>query len=333
MNSGEAQNQAFKELDPVSLLDAVDSVGIVTDGRALALNSYENRVYQVGVEDSEPLIAKFYRPGRWRDESILEEHAYTIELAQHELPIVAPLEFNGETMHRYAEYRFALYPRRGGRSPDLGNEDQLAQLGRFAARIHNVGAREQFQHRPAVDVESYCLTPSRYLIDNGLVPSECLQSYREVVDALVDIVRECEGRAGDVATIRLHGDFHLGNILWRDDTPHIVDFDDARNGPAIQDLWMFLPGERAEQTNALQWVLEGYTQFRDFNARELHLLEAMRTLRLIYFTAWVGRRWDDPAFPPAFPWFASQGWWREHLQALHEQVQAMQSPPLSWGAG
>jgi Ser/Thr protein kinase RdoA (MazF antagonist) len=181
-----------------------------------------------------------------------------------------------------------------------------------------------------VDVDNYCIKPANYLMSSDLIPNECLARYRELIAELTGLLESCEARAGKVDMIRLHGDFHLGNILWRDDTPHIVDFDDARNGPAIQDLWMFFPGEREEQTAAAQRVLDGYSQFRDFDSRELHLLEAMRTLRLIYFTAWVGSRWDDPAFPPAFPWFAVSGWWREHLMALQDQVEAMQAPPLVW---
>ncbi len=325
------QTQAFQNLTPDTMLDAVESIGYLTDGRFLALNSYENRVYQIGLEDAEPVIAKFYRPNRWSDAAILEEHAFTQLLEEDEIPVVAPLpDASGLTLHHHAEYRFALYPRRGGRTPELDNPEQLEMIGRFIARIHLHGQLYPFKHRPTLDIESFGEKPSRFLLDNGFIPAELETSYASLIDDLLLRIRRCFEAAGDFATIRLHGDCHASNILWRDDTPHIVDFDDARMGPAIQDLWMFLSGDRQYATARLADLLEGYTQFRDFDPRELHLIEALRTLRMIHYAAWLARRADDPAFKMAFPWFYTHRYWDDHILALREQAALMDEPPLVW---
>lgn len=323
------QNHAFRGLDPDSILDALESTGLRSDGRVLTLNSYENRVYQIGVDNAEPVIAKFYRPGRWSDDAIIEEHAFTLALADSEIPVVPPTILdNGQTLHHFKSHRFAVFVRRGGRTPDLNDGEQLEQLGRFVARIHAVGSEQPFAHRPQINLQTYCIDPSQYLLEHDVVPSEVRDAYEQLIQDLVSGIEACQARAGEVKQIRVHGDAHWGNILWRDGIPHIVDFDDARNAPAVQDLWMFLAGERHEQVASLSYVIDGYQQFREFDARELHLLEAMRTLRLIYFTAWIGRRWDDPMFKTAFSWFDNPGWWREHMQTLHQQLDAMQQPPL-----
>ena len=322
---------AFHTLTPDTMLDAVESVGYRTDGRFLALNSYENRVYQIGLEDGEPIIAKFYRPGRWSDAAILEEHRFTIELAADEIPVVAPLgDADGGMLHHWADHRFALYPRRGGRTPELDDPGQLEMIGRFIARIHLHGQAGEFSHRPRLDIATFGERPAAFLLDNGIVPPDLETSYATLVDDLLLRIRRCFDAAGSVTTLRLHGDCHPSNILWRDQTPHIVDFDDARTGPAIQDLWMFLSGDRAYATARLADLLEGYTQFRDFDPRELHLIEALRTLRMIHYAAWLARRADDPAFKMAFPWFYTRRYWDDHILALREQAALMDEPPLVW---
>ena len=330
-NETHDEQSAFQQLTPDELLDAVESQGYRCDGRMLALNSYENRVYQVGLEDTEPVIAKFYRPQRWSDEAILEEHEFTLTLAEAEIPVVAPLKNSANTtLHRHGLFRFALYPRRGGRSPELDRPDHLEIIGRFIARIHLLGETDRFQHRPGIDIDSLGREPSQYLLKNGLVPLELETAYSTLVDDLLTVIAQKFEFAGQFRILRIHGDCHPSNILWRDETPHIVDFDDARNGPAIQDLWLYLSGDREFQTARLADLLEGYCQFRDFDPRELHLVEALRTLRMIYYAAWLARRWDDPAFPLAFPWFNSARYWDDHILSLREQRALLDEPPLVW---
>ena len=319
----------YAGLTPDVMLDAVESAGFRVDGRMLALNSYENRVYQVGIEDSLPLIAKFYRPGRWSDAQILEEHHFTQELAGREIPVVPPLLVGGQSLHSFAGFRFSLSPRRGGRAPELDNPDVLEWLGRFLARIHAVGAIVPFQHRPAITVESFGTQPRDWLLTSNFIPADLRETWRSVIDQALAGVRTCFDRAGEVLQIRLHGDCHVGNVLYTDDGPHFVDFDDCRTGPAMQDLWMLLSGSREEMTRQLRDVLEGYEEFADFNRRELHLLEALRTLRLIHYSAWLAQRWQDPAFPLAFPWFNTQRYWQDRILELREQVSAMDEGPLA----
>ena len=323
----------YAGLTPDVVLDALDSVELRGDGRLLALNSYENRVYQVAMESGPPCVAKFYRPERWSDAQILEEHAFVRELADSEIPVVAPLPLAGEsTLRAFAGYRFAVYPYHGGRAPELEDRATREWLGRFLGRIHAVGARMPFRERPVLDVASFGEEPRDWLLAHGFVPADLLDAYRSVVDLALGGVRHCVARAGGVRTLRLHGDCHAGNILWRQDGPdagpHFVDFDDSRSGPAIQDLWMLLSGERDEMTRQLGDILEGYEDFRELDRRELHLIEALRTLRLIHYAAWLARRWDDPAFPAAFPWFNTQRYWQDRILELREQVAAMDEPPL-----
>lgn len=318
----------FDELGPDQVLDAVEAAGFRCDGRFLALNSYENRVYQVGLEDAAPVVAKFYRPGRWSDDAIREEHAFSIQLATAEIPVVAPLEIAGETLLRHDDFRFAVFPRRGGRWPELDDPATREWLGRFLGRIHAQAATAAFRFRPVLDRETFGAEPSNYLLEAGLIPPYLIAAYRTLISDLLARIDDCYARAGQVAYIRLHGDCHPGNILWTDAGPHFVDLDDCRTGPAVQDLWMLLSGDRAEQGLQLSDIIAGYEEFYDFDRRELHLIEALRTLRMIHYAAWLARRWTDPAFPQAFPWFGSDRYWEEHILALREQAALLDEPPL-----
>jgi len=321
----------YNALTPDVVLDAVESTGVLCDGRLLALNSYENRVYQVGVEDAQPKVVKFYRPGRWTTEAILEEHAFALELAEAEIPVVPPSSWpDGTTLHESHGFRFAVYERKGGHWPELDNEDNLKWLGRFIGRIHAMGARAAFTHRPRIDIQSFGYDNADYLLSNNIIPLDLEPAYKTLIKDVLLEVEACYGRAGNVKTLRLHGDCHPGNILWTDDGPHFVDFDDARSGPAIQDLWMLLSGERQEMSQQLSHVLEGYTQFYDFDPIELNLIEALRTLRMIHYSAWLARRWDDPSFPINFPWFGGNRYWEEQILSLREQLALMQEAPLQW---
>ncbi len=321
----------YATLTPDRILDAVESVGLRCDGRFLALNSYENRVYLVNLEDSPPIVAKFYRPSRWTDEQILEEHAFVADLAEREIPAIGATPFAGRTLHRHAEHRFAIFPKHGGRTPELDDSDTLEWMGRFIGRIHAVGALARFTHRPALDIASFGDEPRAFLLDHEFVPADLVAAYGSVSAMALDGVRRCFDRAGDVASLRLHGDCHASNVLWTHDGPHFVDFDDARNGPAVQDLWMLLSGSRADMTRQLSDVLAGYEDFAEFDRRELHLIEALRTLRLVHYAAWIARRWDDPAFPAAFPWFNTQRYWQDRILELREQIAAMDEAPLAVG--
>ncbi|MEP7083432.1 MAG: serine/threonine protein kinase [Betaproteobacteria bacterium] len=319
----------YADLTPDCVLDALDSIGLRCDGRLLALNSYENRVYQVYRDDAPPLIAKFYRPGRWSDEAIREEHAFVAALAEQEIPVIAAMRAaDGETLHRFGGYRFAAYPRCPGRAPELDDPDILRRIGRFVGRIHALGATMPFVSRPALDIATFGEEPRDYLLSNHFLPDDVLAAYEAVIALALDGIRAAYSRAGAVRMIRLHGDCHAGNVLWNSDGPNFVDFDDARMGPAVQDLWMLLAGERDTMQQQLGFVLSGYEDFFEFDDRELHLLEALRTLRLIHYSAWLARRWSDPAFPAAFPWFNTQRYWQDRILELKEQVALMDEPPL-----
>ncbi len=318
----------YAGLTPDVMLNAVDSVGYRTDGRLLALNSYENRVYQIGIEDEKPVVAKFYRPARWSNEQILEEHAFTLELAAREIPAVPPLAVEGRTLHEFEGFRFAVYPRRGGRAPELDDPETLEWMGRFIGRIHAVGALKPFVHRTTLDIETLGEEPREYQVGQEIVPADLEDAYISVLDQVLDGVHDTFDRCGSAAHIRLHGDCHPGNVLWTDDGPHFVDFDDARNGPAVQDLWMLLSGDRGAMTRQMSDVVAGYEDFHEFDRRELGLIEALRSLRLIHYSAWLARRWADPAFPAAFPWFQTTKYWQDQILQLREQVAAMQESPL-----
>jgi len=322
----------YQNLTPDRILNAVESLGLRCDGRLLALNSYENRVYQIGIEEGAPIIAKFYRPLRWTDEAILEEHRFTLELAEREIPVVAPLvDQTGRTLHEFEGFRFTISPRQPGRAPELDDSDTLAWMGRFIGRIHAVGAIEPFAHRPTISIETFGVEPYRYIIANGFIPPDLEVAYLSTVEDALQRVRAAFARAEPVSLIRLHGDCHPGNVLWSDTGPHFVDFDDCRMGPAVQDIWMLLSGDRAAMTRQLSDFMEGYQEFHDFNPRELLLVEALRTLRLIHYSGWLAQRWSDPAFPASFPWFNTQHYWQDQVLALREQAALMDEPPLVLG--
>ncbi len=322
------REHAYSRLSPDVVIDAVESQGFYCDGRQLALNSYENRVYQVGIEDGTPLIAKFYRPERWSDEQILEEHRFSAELAATEVSAVEPmLDKAGNSLFNFSGFRFALYRRQGGHAPELDNFDHLLSLGRVLGRMHACSAVSQFNYRPDIDIQRYAIDSRDFILAQGFMPKSLEESYRSLADHLIELVSTVFARV-EYRPIRLHGDCHPGNILWRDNAPHFVDFDDARSGPAIQDLWMLLSGDRQQQTAQLAEVIEGYQEFCDFNYAEISLIEALRTLRIMHYSAWLARRWSDPAFPMNFPWFNTERYWAEHILELREQFSLLQEEPL-----
>jgi Ser/Thr protein kinase RdoA (MazF antagonist) len=323
------QVPSYAGLTPDTVLDALDSVGLRGDGRLLALNSYENRVYQVWMEDGPPLVAKFYRPARWSDAAILEEHAFTQELFERELPVVTAAAVGGRVLHEFRGFRFTVFPKRGGRAPELEDPKTLEWMGRFLGRIHAIGALAPFADRPSIGIPSFGEEPRDFLLAHGFLPADLVDTWTRVVELALDGIRRCYDRAGAVRMLRLHGDCHAGNVLWTDDGPHFVDFDDSRMGPAVQDLWMLLSGDRTTMNGQLTDLLAGYEDFFEFDARELNLVEALRTLRMIHYSAWLARRWDDPAFPAAFPWFNTPRYWQNQILELREQVGLLDEAPLA----
>ena len=318
----------FSSLEPNFILQAIESGGYVCDGRVLTLNSYENRVFQIGIEDGDPIIAKFYRPNRWTTKQIQEEHDFCFELADAELPVVAPLRnAEGKTIFNFDEFRFSLFPRKGGRAPELDNQDNLYVLGRFLGRMHLIGASEQFKFRPAIDSKTYGHESVNY-ISEYFIPAELKQAYQSLTKDLLQRIDSIISEVDSVQIIRVHGDCHIGNMLWRDNAPHFIDFDDCRMAPAVQDIWMLLSGSRDEQRSQLIDILDGYNEFGEFNMSELSLIAVMRTLRMLYFSAWLARRWDDPAFPHGFPWFNTPQYWESHVLSLREQLFELQEPAI-----
>jgi Ser/Thr protein kinase RdoA (MazF antagonist) len=325
------QYHPYQTLTPDTILDAIEASGFECNGRLLALNSYENRVYQVGLVDGSFIIVKFYRPARWSDAAIEEEHAFALELAAHEVPVVAPLaDCHGATLLHHAGFRFALFPRRGGHWPELEQPDTLLRLGRFLGRLHAVGASRSFEHRPALDIDSFGVQPRNFLIEHNFLPQEYIQQYSDLTESILEKVANGFERAANYPLIRLHGDFHPGNILWTEGGAHLVDLDDCRMGPAIQDLWMLLSGERSQMNAQLSELVAGYEEFFDFEPRQLHLIEPLRSLRLIHYAAWLARRWEDPAFPMAFPWFNTPRYWEEQILTLREQLNRLDAPVLNY---
>jgi len=330
----------YAALTPDRVLDALDSVGLRGDGRLIALNSYENRVYQVWLEEGPTnglpqgsvVVAKFYRPERWIDAAILEEHDFSLDLAEREIPVVAPLRLAGRSLHAHDGFRFALFPRQGGRPPEFEHSATLEWMGRFLGRIHAVGALKAYAHRPRLDIASFGRESLDTLLAQDWLPPDLRPVWQGVANQALAGAERCFDRAGDVAWLRLHGDCHAGNVLWSEagdqPGPHFVDFDDSRMAPAVQDLWMLLSGDRQSQSSQLADVLAGYEDFMEFDTRELHLVEALRTLRLLHYSAWIARRWHDPAFPAAFPWFNTPRYWEERILELREQIALMQEPPL-----
>jgi len=324
----ESGNHPFDTLTPDLLIDAVESQGFLSDGGFLALNSYENRVYQIGIENKTPMIAKFYRPNRWTDEQIFEEHQFCFQLQEQELPVVCPwLNSEGKSISHHEGFRFALYERKGGRAPELDNLDNLFILGRLLGRFHGIGATQPFKYRPTLNVKNFGWD-SYELISKDFMPKELSPAYDSLALDVLKAIDEILAGYGQINNIRVHGDCHSGNILWRDDYPHFVDFDDARMAPAIQDIWMLLSGDREEQTAQITEIIQGYSEFYDFDYRQLRLIEVFRTLRIMHHSAWIARRWSDPAFPRAFSWFDSPRYWSDHILALREQLAALNEPPL-----
>lgn len=344
-STGPAGSAPYGDLTPAAVLDALDGVGLRGDGRILQLNSYENRVFQVFLEDSRVVVAKFYRPGRWSDAQILEEHAFAAELAAAEIPVAAQLPLVRDALSSYAAsvveigptlatttladhtYRFGACLRFAGRAPELDNPEVLGWLGRYIGRMHAVGARSRFAERLTIDVATYGDASRDWLLTHDTVTPDSATIWRELVEAALTACRTAfEG--SPLKQLRLHGDCHPGNVLWTEHGPHFVDLDDAVNGPAVQDLWMLLSGDRHAMTRQLLDVLDGYEQFMEFDWRELRLVEPLRTLRMLHHSAWIARRWNDPSFPIAFPWFASPSYWADQCVRLREQLVAMAEPPL-----
>lgn len=328
MENAAPDSAPYYRLDPDTVLQAVESTGMLSDGCLLALNSYENRVYQVGMEEDVPVVAKFYRPGRWSNEQIEEEHDFSLELAAAEIPLIAPTCIAGKTLHHHQGFRFALFKRQGGHAPELEDEDTLLWLGRFIGRIHAIGSRRAFSFRPALTPERYGDDSINTIIQGRWLPPHLDTAFESLVGDLMISIRSAYERAGKFKVISLHADCHPGNILWRDG-PFFVDMDDCQSGPAIQDLWMLISGEPHEMQQQLSHIIEGYRQFCTFDTRELQLIEALRTLRMLHHAAWLARRWEDPAFPIAFPWFEGPRYWEDLILSLREQLSAMQEPALT----
>jgi Ser/Thr protein kinase RdoA (MazF antagonist) len=338
------QSHPYAALTPDVVLDALASVGLHGDGRLTALSSYENRVYQIHLDEPHAgqgaVVAKFYRPERWSEAHILEEHAFAAELAAAEIPVVAPLALHGATLHWHGAFAFSVSPWRGGRAPELDDFEVLEWVGRFLARIHTVGAGRGFVVRPALDVQTFAVEPRDWLLAHPAIPLDVQGAWEKACENAIDLIAAhgqlTLGSGQNRFKIRLHGDCHPGNILWTPTDrpgggPHFVDLDDARMGSAVQDLWMLLSGDRRQRTLQLSGLLDGYEQFRAFDRRELALIEPLRTLRLIHYSAWLARRWNDPIFPANFPWFGSSDYWRGQVDTLNEQIEAMQEDPLDVG--
>jgi Ser/Thr protein kinase RdoA (MazF antagonist) len=320
-------NHPYETLVPDLVIDAVESMGLISDQRIFPLNSYENRVYQIGIEDQTPLIAKFYRPQRWSREAILEEHAFSLDLLAHDINVVPPMTINGTTLHEFGGFNFALFPRQGGYAPELEVPDTLFRIGRNIGRMHALGAAEPFKHRASLSIERLGIESREFLMQSPHMPKSLMEAYSTLTADLIKQMQQV-WESAPINPIRLHGDCHLGNILWRDDKAYFVDFDDCVNGPAIQDIWLLLSGDRTQQILQLSEFIEGYEEFYEFDHRQLCLIESLRTLRMMNYAAWLARRWDDPAFPMHFPWFNTERYWSEHILELREQFAALQEAPL-----
>ncbi|MEJ2362720.1 MAG: serine/threonine protein kinase [Gammaproteobacteria bacterium] len=317
----------YASLTPERILQALEQLGLQPSGALLALNSYENRVYQAELDERQFVVVKFYRPGRWSNDAILEEHAFALELAAQEIPVVTPMSFAGQTLHEWEGYRYAVYPRRGGRWPELENRENLKILGRLLGRIHRVGRSQRFLHREQLSVDKRGGEALAFLRQSELLPDELRHNVVAAIEPLLDVIAQ-RFDAVNPTTLRLHGDCHPGNILWTPQGPHFVDLDDCCTGPAMQDLWMLLSGSQDEMAAQLMVLLEGYETFSEFDYSEIQLIEALRGLRLIHYCAWLARRWHDPAFPHHFPWFNTPRYWEDQIITFREQLERCELPPI-----
>jgi len=315
----------FQTLHPDTIMDALFEQGIRVDSGLTPLNSYENRVYQFQDEDRRRYVVKFYRPQRWSAAQISEEHQFAHELMNDEVPVAAPLEFNGQTLLTHQGYCYAIFPSLGGRQFEADNLDQMEWVARYLGRLHQTGRKKVFTHRPSIDVNEYLIEPRHVFEQSALIPSGLKAAFLKATDSLIEAVVVRWHTRFDL--LRLHGDCHAGNILWRDG-PLFVDLDDARNGPAVQDLWMLLNGDQAERRMQLETIIEAYEEFREFNTDEIALIEPLRAMRMVYYLAWLIRRWDDPAFPKNFPWLTGEDYWHRQTLTFIEQVKVLQEPPL-----
>ena len=318
----------YEKLTPDLVIRAVESLGYAPDARIFGLNSYENRVYQVGISNESFLIVKFYRPGRWTTDQILEEHQFSQELSDLEIPVISPVILDGKSIFEFEGFQLAVFPMFFGRPLELDTYKNLLVMGRFIARIHSVGAEASFLDRLEINVDRFAVQSREFLLSNDFIPPDLIAAYETLSQDLIFRVESCFSGHGSIKKLRIHGDCHSGNVLWKDNVPNFVDFDDTMNGPAIQDLWMMLSGSRDQRQAQLIELLEGYNEFYRFPTSELSLIESLRTLRIMNYSAWLARRWDDPAFPRNFPWFNSVRYWSEHILQLREQLSALDEPPL-----
>lgn len=331
---GEEQTRFFFELTPDRVLAAVEASGLRCTGRCSALNSFENRVYEVELDTDEPprnpiarrRVAKFYRPGRWTREQILEEHEFLAELVEAEIPAIAPLAFaDGQTLHETAGIFYSVFPKVGGRAPDEFTQDQLRRVGRLLGRIHNVGAAHPARHRIQLTPETYGRANLEYLLSHGFVPPEYRSRYERAVTGILRVIDPWFREIAPEAVIRVHGDCHPGNLLWNEQGPFFLDFDDMVRAPAAQDIWLLVPGRDTESLRDRDALLEGYEEMRHFDRAMLRLIEPLRALRFIHYTAWIARRWQDPAFPLAFPEFGSHQYWASETDDLEQQMRIIET--------
>ncbi|PWG69078.1 serine/threonine protein kinase [Enterobacter mori] len=315
----------FQTLHPDTIMDALFEQGVRVDSGLTPLNSYENRVYQFQDEDRQRFVVKFYRPERWSAEQIQEEHQFSHDLLDDDVPVAAPLKFNNQTLLTHEGFYYAIFPSLGGRQFEADNIDQMEWVARYLGRIHQTGRKKPFIARPTIGIQEYLIEPRQVFETSTLISGGLKDKFLSATDKLIEAVKACW--RDDTATLRLHGDCHAGNILWRDG-PLFVDLDDARMGPAVQDLWMLLNGDKAEQRMQLETIIEAYEEFSPFNSDEIALIEPLRAMRFVYYLAWLIRRWDDPAFPRNFPWLTGEDYWRSQISTFTEQVKVLQEPPL-----
>ncbi|MER2491647.1 serine/threonine protein kinase [Catenovulum sediminis] len=322
---------SFSSLTPDLILDAIESLGIYPESGLIALNSYENRVYQFIADDKKRYVVKFYRPNRWSSAQIEEEHEFAAQLAAEEIPLIAPMALQGKTLHQYQGYYFTLYPSVGGRSFENDNLDHLEWMGRFIGRIHLVGQKQQFKVRPNLSTDEYLKQAKHNILASNMLPTHLETAFLAILEPLCKTAEQ-QFNQQKYNAFRLHGDCHAGNILWRDG-PFFVDLDDARNGPAIQDIWMMLSGNRDQQMLQLDTILAGYEEFCAFNAAELKLIEPLRAMRMVHYMGWIAKRWCDPAFQHSFAWFAEEKYWEQQILSFKEQLAQLNEEPLRLMSG